>query len=1100
MIFTGERFIPNMELDSELEVEHLQRYYSIKDLVKGKIVVDAACGEGYGSFIMSETAEKVYGVDISVEAVSVATAKYTNSNLKFIKGSIEALPFEENSVDVLVSFETIEHVDEKIQGKFLKEAKRILKQDGVFIISTPDKKIYSDQYNYKNKFHIKEFYKGEFINFLKIEFQFIKMYNQYFEVVSLLNNLEKKDSIKTYSLEEEFHEAKYLVALVSNKPLEKFQEINSVFMDNNNKYNALVSRVLELQDEIDVKNRNISELNQGLEDINLEIKRLNCRVEELSLWGQSLDKEIENKNKKLLEHFKFEEMYKDERINHINKISDLEIQINEHMGKHNNIELLLLQSDKELERIKNSRSWKFMIYVWKFRDKIVPLGSKRRLLIKVGIKFLKHPIRFSEKLNPIYIRKFFFYLKREGASSVSDRLDEVIIKNSNHDLGINITQINATESKVYEVLDFEKLVFPIVEKPKVTIIIPVYNQIQYTYICLKSILENSKEVTYEVIIADDCSTDITVNIDKFVENISVITTKENLRFLLNCNNASKYAKGEYILFLNNDTQVQVNWLKPLVSLIEKDSSIGMVGSKLVYPDSRLQEAGGIIWNDASGWNYGRLSDPLDSEFSYVKECDYISGAAMMIKHSLWKEIGGFDERFVPAYYEDTDLAFEVRKHGHKVMLQPLSIVVHFEGISNGTDVTSGQKSYQVNNCQAFKEKWKEELSKQFKNGENVFVARDRSQGKKHILVVDHYVPHYDKDAGGKCTYMYIKLFIALGMKVTFIGDNFYPHQPYTSELQQMGVEVLYGNYYYNNWKKWLENNGKVFDYAYLNRPHISEKYIDLVRKYTNAKIIYFGHDLHYLRELREYEITGDKATLKSSNEWKEKEFDLFSKADVIYVVGSYEQEILKKEFKDKPIQNIPVYIYDNIRNDVNKNFMERENIIFVGGFGHSPNTDAVLWFGEKIFPSVLEKYSNIIWYIVGSKPPEKVKKLACPNIVVTGFISDEELSNLYEKSRLAIVPLRVGAGVKGKVVEAIYNQIPLITTPIGAEGLSLQENAFIVANTDKEFIDEAIDLYENFNKLKEISDNAITFIENHFTSEIAKKVVLLDIDIKQKGM
>ena len=257
-------------------------------------------------------------------------------------------------------------------------------------------------------------------------------------------------------------------------------------------------------------------------------------------------------------------------------------------------------------------------------------------------------------------------------------------------------------TKIYAVSDFKKLVFNKMVDPQVSIIVPVYNQIHYTYACLKSILENTRDVTYEIIIANDCSTDITSKIDKFVENINVITTEKNLRFLLNCNNAAKYAKGKYILFLNNDTQVQENWLEPLVSLIEKDDSIGMVGSKLVYPDGRLQEAGGIIWSDASGWNYGRLSNPQDSEYSYVKECDYISGAAMMIKHSLWKEIGGFDERFAPAYYEDTDLAFEVRKHGYKVMLQPASIVVHFEGISNGTDITSGQKLYQVKNSEKFK--------------------------------------------------------------------------------------------------------------------------------------------------------------------------------------------------------------------------------------------------------------------------------------------------------------------------------------------------------------------------------------------------------------
>ena len=117
----------------------------------------------------------------------------------------------------------------------------------------------------------------------------------------------------------------------------------------------------------------------------------------------------------------------------------------------------------------------------------------------------------------------------------------------------------------------------------------------------------------------------------------MITNKENLRFLLNCNHAAEYAKGEYILFLNNDTQVQPGWLRPLISLMEKDSAIGMVGSKLLYPDGYLQEAGGILWRDGSAWNYGNRQNPEDSEFNYVHEADYISGAAIMIRASLWKE-------------------------------------------------------------------------------------------------------------------------------------------------------------------------------------------------------------------------------------------------------------------------------------------------------------------------------------------------------------------------------------------------------------------------------------------------------------------------------
>ena len=228
-----------------------------------------------------------------------------------------------------------------------------------------------------------------------------------------------------------------------------------------------------------------------------------------------------------------------------------------------------------------------------------------------------------------------------------------------------------------EYLTYGKLVFPREERPMVSIVIPVYNQIHYTYLCLASILEHTKDVSYEVIIADDVSTDATEHLSEFAENLVIRRNKTNQGFLRNCNQAAEAARGKYVMFLNNDTQVTEGWLSSLVRLIESDGTIGMVGSKLVYPDGRLQEAGGIIWSDGSGWNYGRLDDPDKAEYNYVKDVDYISGAAILLSVKLWKQIGGFDERFAPAYCEDSDLAFEVRKAGYRVVYQPLSKVIHF---------------------------------------------------------------------------------------------------------------------------------------------------------------------------------------------------------------------------------------------------------------------------------------------------------------------------------------------------------------------------------------------------------------------------------------
>lgn len=632
--------------------------------------------------------------------------------------------------------------------------------------------------------------------------------------------------------------------------------------------------------------------------------------------------------------------------------------------------------------------------------------------------------------------------------------------------------------------------------PLVSIIIPVYNKFEYTNKCIKSIFNTSSNISYEIIIADDMSNDLTKHIKNYFSNISINKNKKEHGFVMNCNKAANLARGKYILFLNNDVQVQKGWLLNLVNLIESDEKIGMVGSKFIYPNGILQEAGGIVWNNGKACNYGRGKDPELSEYNYVKEVDYISGASIIIRNSIWKEIGGFDKRYIPAYYEDTDLAFEIRKHGYKVMFQPSSVVVHLEGISNGKNLSSGLKKYQIINQKKFMEKWAEEL-KQQSRPKNIFEARDRSFNKKRILVIDRTVPNFDKDAGGRCTYMYLKIFQSIGLAITFIGDDFKKSNPYNSYLQQRGIEVLYGDIYKYNRDKWLKNNLNHFDFVFLQRPYIAIKYIDFIKKNFNGKIFYFAHDLHYMRLLREYNITKNKKTLNLSQYFEKVEYDIFSKTDVGYVVGTYEQKIIKEKFKDKPIYNIPIYIYEKQLSNINKDFSIRRDLIFVGGFWHTPNKDAMLWFSKDIYPHVLKKYPEMILNIVGTHIPIVIKKLQSKNIKISENMSDEDLKSLYQKCRIAIAPLRFGAGVKGKIVEAAYYQIPIITTSIGVEGLDNSFGALLVEDDALKIAQLICSIYTDFEKLKKISDSEKVFIEKYFTTEKAKEILQKEINVNK---
>ena len=755
----------------------------------------------------------------------------------------------------------------------------------------------------------------------------------------------------------------------------------------------------------------------------------------------------------------------------IRKITEVQRLTNNHVT---NLEAIIHNHEHEIGEMAKTLNYlnKHEAILFKIRRKLgdkfnqkYPKGSVERKKLHYKKEYMLHPLR-SMKL----------YSTPEGRNL--------------RDGDFNIGEIYREHGR----LKFEQ-----VENPTVSIIIPVYNQIHYTYACLLSILEHTKDVSYEVIIADDVSTDATEHLSEYAEGLVICRNSTNQGFLRNCNNAARHARGKYVMFLNNDTQVTENWLSSLVQLIESDPSIGMVGSKLVYPDGRLQEAGGIIWSDGSGWNYGRLDNPDKPEYNYVKDVDYISGAAILLSNELWNQIGGFDTRFAPAYCEDSDLAFEVRKAGYRVVYQPKSKVIHFEGISNGTDVQgTGLKRYQVANSRKLKEKWADEFAKQCENDGNPdpFRARERSMGKPIILVVDHYVPTYDKDAGSKTTYQYLKMFLKKGYVVKFLGDNFMNEEPYTSELEQMGIEVLYGPEYQVKIWDWLRDHGDDIAVAYLNRPHIASKYIDYILDNTDIKVIYYGHDLHWLRESREYQITKDPKIREDAEYWKSIEFTLMSKAAVSYYPSYIERDAIHEIDPTINVKDITAYVFDEFKSDIQEDFAKRNGLLFVGGFAHPPNADAVLWFATDIYPRIRQKMEAAgqvppEFIVVGSKVTDEIRALQQPGngIIIKGFVSEEELSELYATCRVVVVPLRYGAGVKGKVVEAIYNGAPIVTTSIGAEGIPQVEDVLLVEDEPEAFAETVTRLYQSPEGCRALCEKTQSYIRTHFSMDAAWKVI-----------
>ncbi|RBP51497.1 glycosyltransferase [Arenicella xantha] len=688
-------------------------------------------------------------------------------------------------------------------------------------------------------------------------------------------------------------------------------------------------------------------------------------------------------------------------------------------------------------------------------ENVLPADSTRLLMLK---GFLRNPRSFLRRVNRKRVVKALRLLvgKNDGDIAVRQALlqYDVVDPGGNSSLDIHVPS---------ECPDWPetKLEFQLPAAPVVSIVIPVFNNYLTTFSCLLSIHKHTDNhsLLFEVIIADDCSSDQTAQLGEYVKGIRIVRGDENQGFLLNCNSSVTAARGKFIVLLNNDTNVQAGWLSELISPLEHCPEIGITGPKFVYPDGRLQEAGGIIFSDASGWNYGRFDQPNKPEYEFSRDVDYVSGACLVFKKSLWSRIGGFDTEFAPAYYEDTDFCFQARALGLRVRFVASSTVVHFEGVSHGSNEDSGIKKYQVTNRKKFREKWQQTLDAEHYTGpEDLFSARVHGRDKKTVLFVDHHVPFHDKDAGSKVAQRYVELMVERGIHVIFLGDNFYPHQPYTRELQSLGVEVLYGEYFKNNWYAWLQEHAHTIDAVYLNRPHITVNYIDKILALENPPFLaYHGADLHYIRVGREELLGIRDADARSSDEWKEIEFDIMRKCDISMWLSENEVDTVKKEDPSINVAYKPMYWFEQSDVDVGRHSVRDRNILFVGGFGHPPNLDGINWFLDKIFPEVLAIVPDVKLSIIGSNSPAHITNLQSDAIDVLGYVSESELVSAYGQARVSIVPLRYGAGVKGKVIESMQYGVPVVTTPIGAEGLPGDANAYLsVRDTEQGVIDQLV--------------------------------------------
>lgn len=366
-----------------------------------------------------------------------------------------------------------------------------------------------------------------------------------------------------------------------------------------------------------------------------------------------------------------------------------------------------------------------------------------------------------------------------------------------------------------------------------------------------------------------------------------------------------------------------------------------------------------------------------------------------------------------------------------------------------------------------------------------------TDGKEHILVVDRFVPTYDKDSGSFRMFSFLEVLNDMGYKVVFLPDDLNRIEPYTSELEKMGIEVLNCHI---DFEKYLEKTGHMFAFVILSRPEQTLKYCPLVRAYAiNACVIYDTVDLHWIRFERASSITRKKEFLKESRRYKSMELFSALSADVTFTITEDERRILLKENAGLKVEVVP-NIHDVIM--TSKPFREKKDIMFIGGFLLEPNEDAVFYFVKKIFPIIKKKVKDVRFFVVGSDPSEDLKRLNSEEVVVTGYVRD--VAPYFENCRVFVSPLRYGAGMKGKIGQSMAYGLPVVTTTIGAEGVGLTdgENA-LISDDPKEFAEATIRLYEDEKLWLRLSKGSVEHIKTNYSKRaFSRRIRRIFSDIK----
>jgi glycosyltransferase involved in cell wall biosynthesis len=510
-----------------------------------------------------------------------------------------------------------------------------------------------------------------------------------------------------------------------------------------------------------------------------------------------------------------------------------------------------------------------------------------------------------------------------------------------------------------------------------------------------------------------------------------------------------HLQGEFLWLLSPEWEPTATALTTLLAVLKENPTVAIATGKLVWPDQTLKGAGTVIWQDGSLWEYGAGDFAGEPEYNYRRPTDACGAVGWLARRDFCgahrAEFGAWQS----LAYAAADLSLRARE----VRYVPTAVLVGDRAIAPVVDSPTVDRP-------RFAERWAERLAHHCpRRPANLEIAPRRFAAGRTLLVVDTLVPPYDRESGALRLFRLLELWQRAGYHVIFLPDYGHDQHPYTGLLEGMGIEVLYFTWQQQDpWAR-LVRRLPVLNWAWVCRPELCAKYFPVLQRRPELPRIYDTIDLHFLRLQRQWELNGQDPQQRSVWEkMRQLEQRMATIADLTVAVTVEEQQLLMTELGAPKVAVVPnLHEMDTA---APLPFAARRGLLFIGGYYHQPNVDAVVWLCTEILPLVWGDRPDIPVTLLGSHPPAAVQALANERVQVPGYLPN--VDTYFRESRWFVAPLRYGAGMKGKIGQSLSFRLPVITTPIGAEGLALQDGYnCAIATTAAEWVAAILKLYDD---------------------------------------